>query len=74
MRRDNTRESGCDGKKRFASYSLAMQIHKRSKARRNTPGRHVYHCEFCQGWHLGRLVGKRMRRKPVIVLEDFADA
>jgi hypothetical protein len=55
------RRSACDGKQRFADRSLA------AKAANRKPGRKVYHCVFCAGWHVGTadhkatLIGKGKR-------------
>jgi hypothetical protein len=59
MIRDNTPEAACQGKARFATKVQADQIHRK----RRRDGRHVYHCEFCKGWHLGRRAGKNVKDK-----------
>lgn len=47
------RASGCSGKERFDSHTLAMSVlHRRRKHKGSAPGG-AYRCEFCAGWHLG---------------------
>lgn len=46
------RAAACTGKIAFASYAQAQRVADRhGRARRS---RQVYHCPFCQAFHLGR--------------------
>lgn len=43
--------SGCAGKERFATFTLADQVAKRGTRQRMR--RQPYRCSLCQGFHLG---------------------
>lgn len=52
--------SGCDGKARFATFSLAEETAHRQAQRRKE--RFVaYPCHFCGGFHVGTTLGDQVR-------------
>lgn len=59
-RRNIRRISGCEGKERFDTFSLAEQTAHRQAQRRK--GKFVaYVCNFCAGFHVGTTLGERVR-------------
>lgn len=54
------RLSGCDGKQRFETYSLAEQMAHR-QARRKKRKFMPYACHFCAGFHVGTTFGETLR-------------
>ena len=53
-------DAACNGKARFNSHALAMEVETRSK-RRSGLNRQAYRCGHCGGYHLGG--GNSMARK-----------
>ena len=52
------RLSGCQGKERFQTFTLAQEVaHKVS--RRRSARVNAYHCPICSGFHVGSTVRKR---------------
>ena len=51
-------ESSCEGKKRFDSFRHAEKVCERDREK----GRRPYHCTFCNSFHIGERVQKRIRR------------
>jgi len=45
---DSTCKAACEGKERFATWSLAHHVAKRKR------GCEAYRCRFCGHWHIGR--------------------
>lgn len=56
-------EAGCQGKRRFESFTLADEVNKARKYGRSNARRGVYRCPACQGWHIGRRGSLFDRRK-----------
>ena len=54
------RVSGCDGKERFNSFSLAEETAHRQAQRRKQKFT-AYPCNFCAGFHVGTTLGERVR-------------
>jgi len=54
------RMSGCEGKERFDSFSLAETMAHRQAQRRKTKFV-AYPCNFCAGFHVGTTLGERVR-------------
>lgn len=48
---EELRTSGCEGKERFATFTLADQVAKRNTRQRMR--RQPYRCPHCHGFHLG---------------------
>ena len=51
-----SQEMTCQGKATFTSFSLA------AAAARRKDKRHVYHCRWCHGFHVGSFVSKPQKR------------
>ena len=52
METDERRVASCDHKKQYLTYQHAAFDAK--AMRRNYDGKvHVYHCKYCNAWHVG---------------------
>ena len=54
------RMSGCEGKERFDSFSLAETMAHRQAQRRKQKFM-AYACNFCAGFHVGTTLGEKVR-------------
>lgn len=65
--------SMCEGKARFGSWRCADDC--ATEMNRKHPERHlVYHCDHCNGFHVGSTIRPRMRPIKVVIREAIADA
>lgn len=62
MKPKRIRPEGCDGKVRFRSFKAAEKVASKAAHRRHEQ-RCAYHCDRCNGYHIGESVEKRHRRK-----------
>lgn len=64
------RRRQCLKKRRFVSEAEAQgAIASLSRAGRDRPGLHIYACQFCRGWHIGRAMNKFRDRDGLKVWE-----
>jgi hypothetical protein len=57
----------CDGKVKFANFSLADAVIKRAQTKERN-GRSAYKCAHCGQWHIGTDNGKVSKKKA----QDFS--
>jgi hypothetical protein len=64
---DRFRKCACDGKKAFATFSEAKLAADRRK------GRNVYHCQFCNRFHVGAVQDKKDFRRELFTKAELVD-
>jgi len=61
------RRRGCEHKRRYSEDEARRMMGRMDSEGRLRPGSHVYRCNFCGWWHIGRQPqeagGKRQRVK-----------
>lgn len=58
--------AGCEGKVRFATWALAND----AASRRRDQRREAYHCQFCNGFHVGTKLARLRKPRPKIKERD----